>query len=108
MKKILELMVQDCGTDSRGSRDGPFASPVRGPKTDGVGLWYRLLGSGGEDGLVLLWDLACMSNIGAFSGNDQPVRHLSISYDSHYVAFGGDEQSVIIIQPLQPGMACPF
>lgn len=82
--------------------------PWRTPRTDGTGGRYRLLGSGGEDGLVLLWDVVNMSNIGAFSGNDQPVRHLSISYDSHFLAFGGDEQNVIIIQPLGTGMACPY
>ena len=62
----------------------------------------RHMASGGEDGSVALWDLDSMACERACTHMDGQVKTVSISHDSQYVAYAG-EQDYLVMESLQGG-----
>jgi WD40 repeat protein len=62
----------------------------------------RHMASGSEDGSVSLWDLDTMACARACTHMDGGVKSVSISHDSQYVAYAG-EQDYFVLESLQAG-----
>jgi WD40 repeat protein len=66
----------------------------------------RYVASGGADGVAAVWDLNSFSCVRTCTQMDGEVKTLSISHDSQYLAYAG-EQEAVFIEALQEG-ACPL
>ena len=62
----------------------------------------RHMASGGEDGSVALWDLDTMACDRTCTHMDGEVKTVSISHDSQYVAYAG-EQDYLVMESIQGG-----
>jgi WD40 repeat protein len=65
----------------------------------------RWLVSGGADSVAAVWDLSALACVRACTQLDGEVKTSSISADSQYLAYAGD-QDAVIIEALQDG--APF
>ena len=65
-------------------------------------MFSRHMASGGEDGSVALWNLDSMACERTCTHMDGQVKTVSISHDSQYVAYAG-EQDYLIMESLQGG-----
>lgn len=63
----------------------------------------RYLASGGQDGLAAVWDLDTLACIRTCTQMDGEIKTLSISHDSQYLAYAG-EQDMVVIEALQEGV----
>lgn len=68
----------------------------------------KYMASGGNDGLVSLWDLDDMLCLRTFARPDQTVRALSFSYEAKWLAYGSEDNvGMIDIMNVQTGeLAC--
>jgi WD40 repeat protein len=55
-----------------------------------------LVVSAGEDGKVLLWDMAAGRQLHAFEGHRMPVRSLALNQDGSLLAGGTVDGSVVV------------
>lgn len=62
----------------------------------------RHMASGAEDGSVALWDLDTMACDRMCTHMDGEVKTVSISHDSQYVAYAG-EQDFFVMESMQAG-----
>ena len=62
----------------------------------------RHMASGAEDGSVALWDLDTMACERTCTHMDGGVKTVSISHDSQYVAYAG-EQDYLVMESIQGG-----
>ncbi|EIE21065.1 WD40 repeat-like protein [Coccomyxa subellipsoidea C-169] len=62
----------------------------------------RYLASGGADAIAAVWDLETLSCIRTCTQMDGEIKTLSISHDSQYLAYAG-EQDMVVIEALQEG-----
>ncbi len=60
------------------------------------------MASGAEDGSVALWDLDTMACARTCTHMDGGVKTVSISHDSQYVAYAG-EQDYLVMESIQGG-----
>lgn len=60
------------------------------------------MASGAEDGSVALWDLDTMACERTCTHMDGGVKTVSISHDSQYVAYAG-EQDYLVMETIQGG-----
>ena len=65
-------------------------------------VFSRHMASGGEDGSVALWNLDSMTCERTCTHMDGQVKTVSISHDSQYVAYAG-EQDYLVMESLQGG-----
>ena len=64
------------------------------------------MASGAEDGSVALWDLDTMACAHTCTHMDGGVKTVSISHDSQYVAYAG-EQDYLVMESIQGGTSLP-
>ncbi len=62
-----------------------------------------LLASGGQDGLIILWDLNTFQKLVQFSGHTRPVLHLQFSHDSKLLLSASGDYTTRIWE-LQSGL----
>jgi THO complex subunit 3 len=63
----------------------------------------RFLASGGADAATCLWDLEDLICLKTFLGTDFPVRSLSFSHDSKYLALGSPEEPWLVVEEVAGG-----
>ncbi len=63
--------------------------PARAPRR-------RYMASGGNDGLVSLWDLDDMMCLRTFARPDQTVRALSFSHEAKWLAYGSEDNGGMV------------
>lgn len=73
---------------------------MSGPQTSHVP--FRHMASGAEDGSVAIWDLDTMACERTCTHMDGSVKAVSISHDSQYVAYAG-EQDYFVMESLAGG-----
>ena len=61
------------------------------------------MASGGADAIAAVWDLESLACIRTCTQMDGEVKTLSISHDSQYLAYAG-EQDMVVIEALQEGV----
>ncbi|BDA45109.1 THO complex subunit 3 [Coccomyxa sp. Obi] len=62
----------------------------------------RYMASGGADAIAAVWDLETLACIRTCTQMDGEIKTLSISHDSQYLAYAG-EQDMVVIEALQEG-----
>ena len=61
------------------------------------------MASGGADAIAAVWDLDTLACIRTCTQMDGEIKTLSISHDSQYLAYAG-EQDMVVIEALQEGL----
>lgn len=100
-KRVSELMLE-CAVKGRGRRTGfigmwPLYTILGhngGTNSICISRSGKLMASGGNDGLIKLWDVEKGIEIGKLAGHEEAVNSVHISYDGTKVLSGGSDGTV--------------